>query len=81
MEPMGITSVAAITVVCYLAAAVMKATELPNKWLPVICGVCGGLLGLAAMRLMPEYPADDIITAVAVGIVSFVSVKSNGGLQ
>lgn len=34
----GIASVAAITVICYLAAQVVKATALDNKWLPVICG-------------------------------------------
>lgn len=70
MELMGMTSVAAITVICYLAAAAIKATALPGKWLPVICGICGGLLGIAAMRVMPEYPAADAITAIAVGIVS-----------
>ena len=70
MELMGITSVAAITVVCYLVAAIIKATALPNQWLPVICGVCGGVLGIVSMHIMPEYPADDLITALAVGIVS-----------
>lgn len=67
---MGITGVAAITVICYLAAEAIKATALDNKWLPVICGVLGGVLGVAAMLIMPEYPANDYITAVAVGIVS-----------
>ena len=70
MELMGITAVAAITVVCYLAAAMAKALGLPGKWLPVLCGLCGGALGLAAMGIMAEYPADDLITAAAVGIVS-----------
>lgn len=70
MEIMGITSVAAITVLCYLVAACVKVTKLNNKWLPVICGVSGAILGAVAMRVMPEYPAGDIITAVAVGIVS-----------
>ena len=41
-----------------------------NKWLPVICGVLGGALGIVAMLIMPDYPATDYITAVAVGIVS-----------
>lgn len=70
MEIMGITGIAAITVICYLAAECIKATPLDNKWLPVICGVLGGILGIAAMEMMPEYPAGDYITAVAVGIVS-----------
>ena len=66
----GIASVAGITVICYLAAECIKATPLDNKWLPVICGVLGGALGAAAMFIMPDYPATDYITAVAVGIVS-----------
>lgn len=70
MEILGIAGVAAITVICYLAAEAVKATALDNKWLPIICGVLGGALGIAAMWIMPEYPAQDIITAVAVGIVS-----------
>ena len=70
MEMLGITAVAAITVICYLAAALAKALGMPGKWLPVLCGLCGGALGMAAMYLMAEYPADDLITASAVGIVS-----------
>ncbi len=67
----GIASVAAITVICYLAAQVVKATALDNKWLPVICGVLGGALGVVCLVLgVPDFPATDYITAVAVGIVS-----------
>lgn len=70
MEIMGITSIAAITIICYLLALGIKATPLDNKWLPVICGVLGGALGVAAMYIMPDFPAQDTITAVAIGIVS-----------
>lgn len=66
----GIASVAAITVICYLVAQGVKATNLDNKWLPVISGVLGGILGVVAMYVMPDYPATDVITAIAVGIVS-----------
>ena len=67
----GIASVAAITVICYLAAQVVKATALDNKWLPVICGVLGGALGVVCLALgIPDFPASDYVTAVAVGIVS-----------
>lgn len=69
-EFLGIASVAAITVICFLAAQAIKATNLDNKWLPVICGVLGGILGVVAMFVMPDYPAKDILTAIAVGIVS-----------
>lgn len=66
----GIASVAGITVICYLAAQAVKATNLDNKWLPVICGVLGGILGVVGLYWIQEYPAQDIITAIAVGIMS-----------
>ena len=66
----GITSVAGIVVICYLMAQMIKATRLDNKWLPVICGVIGGVIGIFGMDYIPNYPADDLITAAAVGIVS-----------
>lgn len=66
----GIVSVAGITVICYLVAMAVKATEVDNKWLPVICGLTGAVLGIAGMYTMPDYPATDIITAIAIGIVS-----------
>ena len=66
----GIASVAGITVICYLAAMAVKATEVDNKWLPGICGVIGAILGVVGMYYMPGYPATDIITAIAIGIVS-----------
>ena len=35
------------------------------------CGVSGGLLGIACMALaVPDFPATDPVTALAVGIVS-----------
>ena len=67
---LGITGVAGITVICYLAALAIKQTPLANKWLPSLCGVLGAALGVAGMYTMPEFPAGDIITALAVGIVS-----------
>ena len=67
----GIASVAAITVICYLAGQVVKATGIDNKWIPVICGVLGAILGPVALFTgVPGFPATDSLTAVAVGIVS-----------
>lgn len=67
---LGIAGVAAITVIAYLIGQTVKATKLGNKWIPIICGVAGGVLGALAMNIMPDFPATDYITAVAVGIVS-----------
>lgn len=66
----GIASVAGITVICYLLGQIVKATGLPGKWIPCIVGVFGGLLGIAGLYVMADFPASEPITAVAVGIVS-----------
>ena len=70
MEFMGITAIASITVICYLAAELAKALGLEGKFIPVLCGGAGAVLGAAGMFLMEDFPASDVITAVAVGIVS-----------
>lgn len=67
----GVTNVAAITIICYLFGMMAKATPaIADKWIPVICGVLGGILGALAMMYMPSFPAEDYFTAVAIGIVS-----------
>lgn len=66
----GIASVAVITVICYLIGMAVKATAIENKWIPIIVGVSGGVLGVAGMLIMADFPATDYLTAVAVGIVS-----------
>lgn len=63
-------AIPAITVICYLAATAIKATPLDSKWLPVICGLLGGVFGIVGMFIMPDFPASDFITALAFGIVS-----------
>ena len=64
------TGVAAISVIAYMLGELVKVTRLDNKWIPVMCGLSGGMMGAAGMYLMPEFPAGDMVTAVAVGIVS-----------
>ena len=61
---------AAITVICLLVGQAVKASAIDSKWIPIICGVCGLILGIAAMYIMPDFPATDYITAAAIGIVS-----------
>ncbi len=74
---LGITGVASITVICFLAGQAVKATGLPNKWIPLICGSIGGILGIIGLHLMPDFPATDYITAAAVGITS--GLAATGG--
>jgi O-antigen/teichoic acid export membrane protein len=66
----GFTSVAAITVICYLVIEIIKTTQLNRKWLPIVSGLLGGALGIVAMLIMPSYPASDYLNAIAIGIVS-----------
>ena len=65
-----IGQVAAITVICYVIGLVVQNTPLDNKWIPCICGLLGGILGVVGLYTMPEFPARDIMSAVAVGIIS-----------
>lgn len=67
----GIAGVAAITVLCYLVGQIVKATGIDNKWIPCIVGGVGAVLGAVALFAgMPDFPATDYITAIAVGVVS-----------
>lgn len=70
MEILGITGVAAITIICFGVAEAIKATALDNKWLPVICAFLGAILGVVGMYVMPDFPGTDILTSIAIGIVS-----------
>jgi len=69
LEITGI-SVAAITIVAYLIGEGVKLSPLDNRWIPLICGLCGGALGIAGMYLMADFPAGDLLSALAVGIAS-----------
>ncbi|MBP3654944.1 MAG: phage holin family protein [Oscillospiraceae bacterium] len=70
-ETLGMASVVAITVIALLIGKGVKLIPfVKDEWIPVICGFVGALLGVPAMHVMPDYPATDIITAIAVGAVS-----------
>ncbi len=63
-------TVAGIVVICYLIGMAVKASPLDDKFIPIIVGICGGCLGILGLTVMPEFPADNMIDAVAVGIAS-----------
>lgn len=71
--------VVAITVICFLAGLLCKTSPLDDKWIPCIVGVLGGILGVVGMYLMPDFPAHDVLNAVAIGIVS--GLASTGAHQ
>lgn len=72
IDNLGIASVAAITVICYLLGMACKASEnVKDEMIPSIMGIAGGVLGVVAyFTQMPEFKGFHILTAIAVGIVS-----------
>lgn len=64
-------TVFAIVVICYLIGiAAKQCKHLKDEGIPVIVGICGGILGVVGMYVMPDFPASDVLNAIAVGIVS-----------
>ena len=70
----GIVGVGAIAAICYAIGLTAKKCSKYviglDDFIPVICALSGAILGIVGYQVMPDYPAHDPITAVAVGIVS-----------
>ena len=81
MNDLGFIAFPAIVVICYLVGATLKAinNEVLDKFIPVICGFVGGILGVLVFNTIPNYiPADNWLMALAIGIVSgFASTGIN----
>lgn len=75
----GAVTVVAIVVICYLIGMIVKTSPLKDEWIPVIVGVFGGILGVVGMYCMPDFPASDVLNAIAVGITS--GLASTGANQ
>lgn len=71
MDITQVGTVLAIVVITYLIGLGAKnISTIKDEAIPVIVGVCGGILGAAGMFVMPDFPAHDIMNAIAIGIVS-----------
>ncbi len=71
MDITQIGTVLAIVVITYLIGLGAKTIpQIKDNLIPVIVGVCGGILGVVGMFVMPDFPANDILNAIAIGIVS-----------
>ena len=81
MNDLGFIAFPAIVVICYLVGATLKAinNEVLDKFIPVICGFVGGILGVLVFNTIPNYiPAENWLMALAIGIVSgFASTGIN----
>ena len=74
MDISSMTTVIAIVVICYLIGLAAKTIPaVKDNYIPVIVGAFGGILGALGMYVIPDFPAQDILNAIAVGIVSGLS--------
>ena len=69
----GFTEIAAIVVICYFLGAGIKISNIDNKYIPVIVGCVGAILGVVAYYVMPGLEIGNILDAIASGIVSGLS--------
>lgn len=71
MDITQIGTVMAIVVITYLIGLIAKdSMRVKDEAITAIVGVAGGVLGVAGMYIMPDFPASDILNAIAIGIVS-----------
>lgn len=71
MEMMEVGTVIGITAICYLLGMGCKASKkVTDELIPVIMGLSGAVLGVAGLFVIPNFPAQDVINAAAVGIAS-----------
>ena len=71
MDISSMGTVLSIVVICYLIGMIVKQIRaIPDSLIPIIVGIAGGVIAISGMYLIPEFPASDIISAIAVGIVS-----------
>lgn len=79
MDISSYVTVLPIVIICYLVGIGCKASrKINDKAIPVIVGIVGGIIAIPAMYMMHDFPAEDIITAISVGIMSgFASTGIN----
>lgn len=80
MDFTQVSTVVAIVVIAYLIGYGAKVvSHVKDEVIPVIVGVCGGILGVVGMYVIPDFPANDILNAISIGIVS--GLASTGANQ
>ena len=71
MSTFDFVPVAGVAVICYLIGMGIKISPIDDKWIPLLVGICGGILGvLGILTGMAEFGSEHIINAIAIGIVS-----------
>lgn len=68
---LGVVTVVTITAICYGLGVVAKTCpKFTDSYIPALCCVSGAILGIVGMFTVPNFPASDPLTALAVGIAS-----------
>lgn len=71
MIGLEVATVASITVICYLLGMACKAIEkIPDKYIPIIVGTMGGIIGVVGWLTTGDIPAENWLSAIEVGIAS-----------
>lgn len=71
MDFAQVSTVVSIVVITYLIGLAAKAIpNVKDNYIPIIVGVAGGILGVVGMYVIVDFPASDVLNAIAVGIVS-----------
>ena len=71
MDITSVTTVVSIVVITYLIGLAAKVIpSVKDNYIPIIVGVAGGILGVVGMYVIADFPANDVLNAIAVGIVS-----------
>ena len=79
MDISTLGSCIAIVMICYIVGMGCKASKrISDEWIPVIMAVIGGILGAVGMGVIPDFPATDYITAVAVGMFNVINAAAIG---
>lgn len=77
---METVTVGSIITICFLVGLCAKLIpQVTDNAIPTIVGVAGAILGVIGFYVMPDYPANDILSAIAVGIAS--GLASTGAHQ
>ena len=60
-----------IIALCYFIGVIVKQIPtIKNNYIPLIVGASGAVLGIIGYFTIPDYPANDILTAISVGVAS-----------
>lgn len=71
MSTFDFVPVAGVAVICYLIGMGIKISPIDDKWIPLLVGMCGGILGVVGLMTgMAEFGSEHVINAIAIGIVS-----------